>query len=98
MNEYCNYDCDEFLETFLLTRIVKLAAADKAGQETFGMENTEAEDDTTVVELEIMEASQVLSNVMTEAEDLDLLHVNCEGCEYEMFENIIKSGLAHRIK
>ena len=80
-------------------RTVLLSPTDLKGQETFGMENTEAEAEAEEkVELEIVEASQVLSNVMTEAGDLDLLHVNCEGCEYEMFENIIKSGLTHRIK
>ena len=78
-------------------RTVLLSPADLKGQETFGMENTEAGHEDPV-ELEITEASQVIRNVMTGAEDLDLLHVNCEGCEYEMFENIIQSGLTHRIK
>ena len=25
-------------------------------------------------------------------DNIDLLHVNCEGCEWEMLENIIKAG------
>ena len=79
-------------------RTVYLSSADLKGQETFGMENTQAGDDTQTVELEIMEASHVLRKVMAGAEDLDLLHVNCEGCEYEMFDNIIQSGLTQRIK
>ena len=80
-------------------RTVLLSPADLRGQATFGMENTEAEAESDkTVELEIMEASQVLSEVLAQAEDVDLLHVNCEGCEYEMFENIIKSGLTDRIK
>ena len=80
-------------------RTVFLSPADLRGQATFGMENTEAEAESdNTVELEIKEASQVLSEVLAQAEDVDLLHVNCEGCEYEMFENIIKSGLTDRIK
>ena len=80
-------------------RTVFLSPADLRGQATFGMENTEAEAESdNTVELEIMEASHVVSEVLAQADDVDLLHVNCEGCEYEMFENIIKSGLTDRIK
>ena len=25
-------------------------------------------------------------------DEVDLLHVNCEGCEWEMLENIIQAG------
>ena len=82
-------------------RTVFLSQTDLKGQETFGMEDSleasQAEDDK-MVKLEIIDASLVLTDVMAGAEDLDLLHVNCEGCEYEMLENIIKSGLHWKIK
>ena len=29
---------------------------------------------------------------------IDLLHVNCEGCEWEMFENIIENDLHKKIR
>ena len=50
------------------------------------------------IRLEIIEASTAFNNVTGGSRDLDLLHVNCEGCEYEMLENIIKAGLHWRIK
>ena len=49
------------------------------------------------IKLEIVEASLVFNNV-TGGADLDLVHVNCEGCEYEMLENIISTNLHHKIK
>ena len=50
------------------------------------------------IKLEIIEASTAFNNVTGGSGELDLLHVNCEGCEYEMLENIIKSGLHLKIK
>jgi hypothetical protein len=29
---------------------------------------------------------------------IDLLHVNCEGCEWEMFENLIEAGVMKTIR
>ena len=29
---------------------------------------------------------------------VDLLHVNCEGCEWEMFENLIETGVMQTIR
>ena len=50
------------------------------------------------IKLDIIEASTAFNNVTGGSGELDLLHVNCEGCEYEMLENIIQSGLHRRIK
>ena len=50
------------------------------------------------IHLDIIEASEVVRNVMAGAEDLELLHVNCEGCEYEMLENIIWANLHTKIR
>ena len=49
------------------------------------------------IKLDIIEASIAFNNVTGGSGDLDLLHVNCEGCEYEMLENLIKSGLHWKI-
>ena len=79
------------------TRTILLSQADIQGQGTFGMKDNEG-DDEKIVELEITNASTAFNNVTGGSEQLDLLHVNCEGCEYEMLENIIKSGLHLNIK
>ena len=79
------------------TRTILLSQADLKGQGTFGMKDTEAEDEKKV-KLEIVEATTAINNVTAESEDLDLLHVNCEGCEYEMLENIIQSDTQRKIK
>ena len=34
-----------------------------------------------------------INNPEEEPVIIDLLHVNCEGCEWEMFENLIETGL-----
>ena len=61
------------------------------------MKNKEVETGKEI-RLEIIEASAAFNNVTGGTGDLELLHVNCEGCEYEMLENIIKSGLHWKIK
>ena len=79
------------------TRTILLSEADLKGQGTFGMEDTAGELEKKI-KLEIIDASTVFNNVTGGAKELDLLHVNCEGCEYEMLENIISSGLHMKIK
>ena len=71
---------------------MKLAAADKAGQETFGMENS-LNLTQNFEELQIRKASEELEYVSKFFNGtVDLLHANCEGCEWEMLEDIISSG------
>ena len=79
------------------TRTILLSEAGLKGQGTFGMKDNEA-DEGKKIPLGILEASTVFHNVTGGVGDLALLHVNCEGCEYEMLENIIKAGLHWRIK
>ena len=81
------------------TRTVLLAPEDLRGQGTFAMKGTDQEGGEKI-SLDIMEASVVVRNVTAGAgaEDLDLLHVNCEGCEYEMLENIIRANLHTTIR
>ena len=79
------------------TRTVLLSQADLQGQGTFAMENSE-QDEGQKIPLDIIEASVVVRNVTAGAEGLDLLHVNCEGCEYEMLENIIRADLHKQIR
>ena len=78
------------------TKTILLSEADLQGQGTFGMKDTES-DDEKKIKLDIIDAATVFNNV-TGWSDLDLFHVNCEGCEYEMLENIINSNLHQRIK
>jgi len=77
-------------------RTVFLAAEDLDGQGTFGMaENTEKKE----IPLEIREGASVLRGLKTNEDDLiDLLHVNCEGCEWEMFDNLIETGELSKIR
>ena len=79
------------------TKTIFLSEADIKGQGTFAMKDTMAEA-AMMYKLNIIEAAAAFNNVTRGSADLDLLHVNCEGCEYEMLENIIKSGLHWRIK
>ena len=79
------------------TRTILLSEADLKGQGTFGMKDNEA-DEGKKIPLEIIEASTVFNNVTGGTGDLDLLHVNCEGCEYEMLENIIRENLHTKIR
>ena len=79
------------------TRTVLLSEADINGLGTFAMKENEAEAEKNI-RVEIIEATTVFTNVTGGSGYLDLLHVNCEGCEYEMLENIIKSGLHWKIK
>ena len=79
------------------TRTVLLAPEDLRGQGTFAMKGTDQEGGEKI-HLDIMEASEVVRNVTAGGEGLDLLHVNCEGCEYEMLENIIRANLHTKIR
>ena len=79
-------------DLFPYCRVVKLSLSDLDGQSTFGMQDS---DDTneTFVNLEIKKASEEILTVSQKpAGTIDLLHVNCEGCEWEMLEDIIESG------
>ena len=79
------------------TKTILLTEADIKGQGTFAMKDKKAEAGKKI-RLEIIDATAAIKNVTGGSGDLDLLHVNCEGCEYEMLENIIKSGLHWKIK
>jgi len=79
-------------------RVVKLSKASIIGQSTFGMKETEGEE---FEELQIKDASRAVGDVLRNLKDkseVDLLHVNCEGCEWEMFENLIGSGIHSKIR
>merc|ERR1711874_127156 len=65
------------------------------GQGTFGMDDSHAADNNDS-KLHIIEASKGFQHVTDH--QLDLLHINCEGCEYELLENIIENNLHRKIK
>ena len=79
------------------TKTIYLSEADLKGQGTFGMKET-ARDDEKNIKLDIVDAATAFNNVTGDSEDLDFFHVNCEGCEYEMLENIINFNLHKKIK
>ena len=76
----------------MLRRVVKLAESDQAGQGTFGMVNSKNLNEK-YEELKIRKASEEIEyeSIFFNG-TVDLLHVNCEGCEWEMLEDIISSG------
>jgi len=81
-------------------RIVKLSKASIIGQSTFGMKETEVKGGE-FEELQIRDASKAVGEVLRNIKDkteVDLLHVNCEGCEWEMFENLLSSGIHTKIR
>merc|ERR1712032_526337 len=89
---------EESTELLLDDRIVKLSKASIIGQSTFGMKETEGGE---FEELQIRDASKAVGEVLSNLKDkteVDLLHVNCEGCEWEMFENLISSGIHTKIR
>ena len=47
-----------------------------------------------------MRAKSTLESVLIEAGSgmVDLLHVNCEGCEYELLEDLIQNDLHRKIR
>lgn len=71
----------------------RVVEASIAGQSTFGMAGTKGE---KMEKLQIVEAASALRNLMGVrqlegmAEEISLLHMNCEGCEWEMLENLLK--------
>ena len=77
------------------TKTIHLSEADLQGQGTFGMKETER-NDTKKIKLDIVDAATAFNNVT--GDDLDFFHVNCEGCEYEMLENMINFNLHKKIK
>jgi len=77
-------------------RIIKLPASAIAGVRTdtnAGGSNTKDGED--YVELLIKTVKDALEDLDGE---IDLVHVNCEGCEWEVFENIIDNKIDQRIK
>jgi len=79
-------------------RIVQLSKDKIIGQSTFGMKETEGDE---FEELQIVDASKAVNKVLrnlNNKNEVDLLHVNCEGCEWEMFENLISTGIHRKIR
>eukprot|EP00090_Calanus_glacialis_P037903 TRINITY_DN6584_c0_g1_i1.p1 TRINITY_DN6584_c0_g1~~TRINITY_DN6584_c0_g1_i1.p1 ORF type:complete len:306 (+),score=88.52 TRINITY_DN6584_c0_g1_i1:173-1090(+) len=76
-------------------RTVFLASADLDGQSTFGMKENE---ESKEIPLQIKEAANVFKNITAKAGTIDLMHVNCEGCEWEMFDNLIETRVLETVR
>jgi len=84
-------------------RTIHLAPEDlgiDGGLGTFGMVDSEG---NAKIPLKIREGATVIRDIMTDPDTqeittVDLLHVNCEGCEWEMFENLIETGVMQTIR
>ena len=51
-----------------------------------------------VINLRIRDASKMLEMISADVNDIDLFHANCEGCEWEMMENILDPGIHEKMK
>ena len=67
------------------------------GQSTFGMKDS-AKSSSEKIKLEIREAAGEVRKLRGESGQITLLHVNCEGCEWELLESIIESDEHTKIK
>jgi len=84
-------------------RTIHLAPEDlgiDGGLGTFGMVDSEG---NAKIPLKIREGASAIKEILTDSETgasttIDLLHVNCEGCEWEMFENLLETGVMQSIK
>ena len=75
---------------------MSVSEKDIDGESTFVMSNPGSD---RIVNMEIREAGPVIRTLAKLYKNtVDLLHVNCEGCEWEMFENIIKHNLQTNIR
>ena len=78
--------------------MVKLSRSALLGQGTFGMVEKKKENEA-YVELDIRDASKIIRKLSEHSGGfVDLLHVNCEGCEWEMLDNIINNNLLPSIR
>jgi FkbM family methyltransferase len=79
-------------------RTVWLRQADINGQSTFIMEGAvdRASDDARVA-MKIRDASFEIRRVAAIHGHIQLLHVNCEGCEWELFDSCVDSGVLSQV-
>jgi len=86
----------------------RVVEASIEGQSTFGMERTAGSGEkkkTKVEKLQIVEAASALRSLLNVrrlrglTSEISLLHINCEGCEWEMLENLLKeTDLIKKVK
>lgn len=73
------------------SRVVKLAKSSLDGQGTFVMSGKESKDAFT--SLKILSPKDFFASVPNLNATAPFLHVNCEGCEYEVFEAFIQEKI-----
>lgn len=79
------------------TRTVYTAIQDLAGQASFVMEG-ETKQSESSVGMEIVDAEAELRGYLTGGRKMiDLLHMNCEGCEWEPLERLIATQMLQHV-
>jgi FkbM family methyltransferase len=63
------------------------------GESTFAMSSSSDASGETVHIKNILEAWEELGKP-----SIDLLHMNCDGCEWEMLETLLSSGMVHQVQ
>jgi hypothetical protein len=82
-------------------RIITIPKSALAGQASFLMDGKAGGADTSdTLELQIKNASKEMLRVMAESgrDHIDLLHANCEGCEWEMMAQLAALDMFRKIR
>ena len=80
-----------------LYRTVNLSMGNIVGQSTFGMSDSEGQSGEFKASLQIIQASGIMRQIRNGG-TIHLLHANCEGCEWEMLEDLIKTGEIEHVR
>jgi FkbM family methyltransferase len=73
-------------------RSISLSASDLAGQSTYVMNNDGGGDNSTAIH--ILDGRAAIANFLSSgSHQIDILHINCEGCEWEFLERLASTDM-----